>query len=191
MSKIREEESLECGRMHIWALKTQKLPGPLSGPWTLVEIAHFAHTTPLRYVGNFRPQNLGSSPLTKSWTPTWVHCRCPSGWCTQFIVRTVRSGRFTLCWDQLWILSDACFASGDEKNDSESDLTFLLSFYACATDVVNDSPQNIAAKKKKRNQHKMHSHPGSPVESKHMWRWHALVHYAVPQQVTTPTWNKL
>ena len=28
MSKIREQESLECGRMHIWALKTQKLPGP-------------------------------------------------------------------------------------------------------------------------------------------------------------------
>ena len=34
MSKIREKESLECGRMHIWALKTQKLPGSLSGPWT-------------------------------------------------------------------------------------------------------------------------------------------------------------
>ena len=34
MSKIREKESLECGRMHIWALKTQKLRGPLSRPWT-------------------------------------------------------------------------------------------------------------------------------------------------------------
>ena len=34
MSKIREKESLECGRMHIWTLKTQKFPGPLSGPWT-------------------------------------------------------------------------------------------------------------------------------------------------------------
>ena len=34
MSTIREKEPLECGRMHIWALKTQKLPGPLSGPWT-------------------------------------------------------------------------------------------------------------------------------------------------------------
>ena len=34
MSKIREKESLECVRMHIWASKTQKLPGPLSGPWT-------------------------------------------------------------------------------------------------------------------------------------------------------------
>ena len=31
---MREKESLECVRMHIWALKTQKLPGPLSGPWT-------------------------------------------------------------------------------------------------------------------------------------------------------------
>ena len=34
MSKIREKESLECVRMHIWASKTQKLPGPLSRPWT-------------------------------------------------------------------------------------------------------------------------------------------------------------
>ena len=34
MSKIREKESLECGRMYIWALKTQKLPGLLSRPWT-------------------------------------------------------------------------------------------------------------------------------------------------------------
>ena len=32
--KMREKESLECRRMHIGALKTQKLPGPLSGPWT-------------------------------------------------------------------------------------------------------------------------------------------------------------
>ena len=29
-----EKESLECGRMNIWALKTEKLPGPLSRPWT-------------------------------------------------------------------------------------------------------------------------------------------------------------
>ena len=34
MSKMREKESLECVRMHIWALKNQKLLGPLSGPWT-------------------------------------------------------------------------------------------------------------------------------------------------------------
>ena len=60
MSKIREKESLECGRMHIWALKTQKLPGPLSGPWTPPQIAHFAHATLLHYVSNFRPQDLGS-----------------------------------------------------------------------------------------------------------------------------------
>ena len=52
MSKIREKESLECGRMHIWALKAQKLPGP--------QIARFAHTTLLHYIGNFQPQNLGS-----------------------------------------------------------------------------------------------------------------------------------
>ena len=39
--------------MHIWALKTQKLPGPQP------QIACFARTSPLRYVGNFRPQKLG------------------------------------------------------------------------------------------------------------------------------------
>ena len=32
--KNKRKESLECVRMHIWASKTQKLPGPLSGPWT-------------------------------------------------------------------------------------------------------------------------------------------------------------
>ena len=53
MSKIREKESLECGRMHIWALKTQKLPGPLSGPWTPTT------NCSLRYIGNFQPQHLG------------------------------------------------------------------------------------------------------------------------------------
>ena len=29
-----EKKSLECRRRHIWALKTQKLPGPFSRPWT-------------------------------------------------------------------------------------------------------------------------------------------------------------
>ena len=33
LSKMREKEPLECRRMHICALKTQKLPWPLSGPW--------------------------------------------------------------------------------------------------------------------------------------------------------------
>ena len=31
---MRDKESPECGRMHIWALETQKLPGPLTGSWT-------------------------------------------------------------------------------------------------------------------------------------------------------------
>ena len=63
MSKIREKEPLECGRMHIWALKTQKLPEPLSGPWTpATDCSH-------HYVGNFQSQKLGP-PLTKSWIPT-------------------------------------------------------------------------------------------------------------------------
>ena len=70
MSKIREKECLECVRMHIWASKTQKLPGPLSGPWTpcrrmLASLArlHFATsaTVGLRSWG---------PPLTKSWIRT-------------------------------------------------------------------------------------------------------------------------
>ena len=34
VKKRTEKESLECGRIHIWALKTQKLSGTLSGPWS-------------------------------------------------------------------------------------------------------------------------------------------------------------
>ena len=56
MSKMREKESLERVRMYIWALKTQKLPGPRP------QIARFTHGTPLRYVGNFRPQKLAPPP---------------------------------------------------------------------------------------------------------------------------------
>ena len=62
--QMREKESLECRGMHICALKTQKLPGPLSGPWPLRTC--FARATPLCYISNFRPWKLGS-PLTKSW----------------------------------------------------------------------------------------------------------------------------
>ena len=32
MKEMREKESLECGRMCIWALKSQKLPGPALDP---------------------------------------------------------------------------------------------------------------------------------------------------------------
>ena len=32
--KIEGKKSLEYGRMHTWASKTQKLPGPLSRSWT-------------------------------------------------------------------------------------------------------------------------------------------------------------
>ena len=51
MSKIREKESLECGRMHIWALKAQRLPGPLSRPWTPAADSslHSCNSTPLHW----------------------------------------------------------------------------------------------------------------------------------------------
>ena len=77
MSKIREKESLECGRMHIWALKTQKLPGPLSGPWTPAANCSLcshdsASLTRLCFAtsATFGLRTWGP-PLTKSWIRTW------------------------------------------------------------------------------------------------------------------------
>ena len=40
------------------------------GPGPRPQIARFTRTTPLRSIGNFRPQDLGP-PLTKSWIRTW------------------------------------------------------------------------------------------------------------------------
>ena len=50
MSKMREKESLECVGRNIRALKTQKLPGPLSGPWTPAAfcLLHSRNSTSLR-----------------------------------------------------------------------------------------------------------------------------------------------
>ena len=48
------------------ALKTQKLPGPLSGPWTP------ATNCSLRYIGNFQPQNLGTPHLDQILDPHLV-----------------------------------------------------------------------------------------------------------------------
>ena len=52
----REKESLECGRMHIWPLKTQK-----------PQMASYACMTMLHYVVNFWPQKL--VPLDKILKP--------------------------------------------------------------------------------------------------------------------------
>ena len=38
----------------------KKIPGPLSGPWTPLQMACFARGILLEYVGNFRPQKLWS-----------------------------------------------------------------------------------------------------------------------------------
>ena len=62
MSKIREKEFLECGRMLIWALKIQKLPGPQ------LPIARFTCMTPLHFIGNLWPQHLGP-PLDQILNP--------------------------------------------------------------------------------------------------------------------------
>ena len=70
MSKIREKESLECGRMHIWALKTQKLPGTLSGPWTLAANCSLRsrYSTSVRW--QLSASGPGAPPVTKSWIRT-------------------------------------------------------------------------------------------------------------------------
>ena len=71
MSKIREKESLECGRMHIGALKTQKLPGPFSVPWTpAANCSLCSHDSASlhRHISASGP----GPPLTKSWIRTWI-----------------------------------------------------------------------------------------------------------------------
>ena len=70
MSKIREKESLECGRMHIWALKTQKWALAPGHNWLTSLTWH-------RYISNYRPQNLGP-PLNQIldphlWTMSSLH----------------------------------------------------------------------------------------------------------------------
>ena len=45
------------------SIKTQKLPGPLSGPWTLAaDTACFAHMTLLHYISKFWPQKAAPLP---------------------------------------------------------------------------------------------------------------------------------
>ena len=72
MSKIREKESLECGRMHIWALKTQKLPGPFSGPWTPAANCSLRSRDSASLRRQLSASAPGAPPLTKSWIRTWV-----------------------------------------------------------------------------------------------------------------------
>ena len=63
--KMRDKESLECGRMHIWPLKTQKLPGPLREPWILAtQVVHYACMTLLH--NKLRPQKLPPPPLPRT-----------------------------------------------------------------------------------------------------------------------------
>ena len=72
MSKIREKESLECVRMHIWASKTQKLPGPLSGPWTPAAECSLRSHDSASLCRQLSASEAGAPPLTKSWIRTWA-----------------------------------------------------------------------------------------------------------------------
>ena len=72
MSKIREKESLECRRMHIWALKTQKLPGPLSGPWTPAANCSLRSNDSASLRRQLSASEPGAPPLTKSWIRTCI-----------------------------------------------------------------------------------------------------------------------
>ena len=73
MSKIWEKESLECVKMHIWAAKTQKLPGPLSGPWTPAAkcLLHSHDSASLHR--QLSASEAGAPPLTKSWIHTCAY----------------------------------------------------------------------------------------------------------------------
>ena len=75
MSKIREKESLECVRMHIWASKTQKLPGPLSGPWTPAAECSLHSRDSASLCRQLSASEAGAPPLTKSWISTWVSAK--------------------------------------------------------------------------------------------------------------------
>ena len=59
LSKMREKEPLECRRNAYLSIKNPKASMALKvGPGPRLLRAHFACTTPLRYVGNFWPQKL-------------------------------------------------------------------------------------------------------------------------------------
>ena len=68
---MREKESLECVRMHIWALKTQKLPGPLSRPWTPAADCSLRSHNYASIRRQLSASEAGAPPLTKSWIRTW------------------------------------------------------------------------------------------------------------------------
>ena len=86
MSEIREKESLECVRMHIWSSKTQKLPGPLSRPWTPATECSLRSCDSTSLRRQLSASEAGAPPLTKSWIRTWLHTAYIPGWklCTIF-----------------------------------------------------------------------------------------------------------
>ena len=85
MSKIREKESLEYVRMHIWASKTQKLPGPLSGPWTPAAECSLHSRNSASLCRQLSASEAGAPPLTKSWIRT---CNNWCLWCRVLCIRS-------------------------------------------------------------------------------------------------------
>ena len=72
---VRNEtkKSLECGRMHIWALRTQKFPETLRWPWTPGHIyTCFTHTTSLLWCRHFTLEIILDLRLFPSWIRYWV-----------------------------------------------------------------------------------------------------------------------
>ena len=96
------------------------LKNPLSRPWTLQWIARFAHATPLRYVGNFRPQKLGL-PLTKSWI---CICRLLSGFTLQGSTDNIRD-YLPIELDRIKHASDKCLVLAKEVEKKFDDLMML------------------------------------------------------------------
>ena len=64
--KIWRKVTRKSGRMHIWQLKMQELPGPQP------ILAHFTHLTLLRYICKISGKISAPPPLTRYWIRYWL-----------------------------------------------------------------------------------------------------------------------
>ena len=104
---MREKESLECVRMHIWALKTQKLPGPLSRPWTPAAYCLLRSRDSASLRRQLSAAEAGAPPLTKSWIRTcfYWNIHTVSYNCSCHIANIIKVSLMkTLCTltDEIW-----------------------------------------------------------------------------------------
>ena len=139
MTKIREKESLECGRMHIWALKTQKLPGPLSGPWTPAANCSLRSRNSASLHRQLSASAPGAPPLTKSWIRT-----CSGSFC-------LFSPKFWESGEDLWLIFyqpvSADTHGGGECCAHITVRCFVLLFCDVITGLLDHAHLNIKEKR--------------------------------------------